>query len=194
METDNLILENEIEIVERAKTDEIAFKVLYDHYFPKIYKYIFRRTGNREASEDIMSNVFLKAFVNLKKYENRGYPFGAWLYKIATNQLVDYYRRDKSKDSDNLTELEENSIPSVNFLDEVERKRNRMAIEKILVTLPERYSQIIQLRYFAELEIYEIAETLNIPKTHVSVLIHRALECFQKKGIKSGIKFYCFIF
>ena len=104
MEAVKINLENEAEIVERAKTDEAAFAILYDHYFPRIYAYIFKRAGNRETAEDILSMTFLRAFTNLKRYQSRGFLFGAWLYRIATNNLMDHYRKHKDGAEMNLDE------------------------------------------------------------------------------------------
>jgi len=183
MEEAKINLENEAEIVERAKTDEAAFEILYNHYFPRIYGYVFKRTGNRETSEDILAATFLKVFINLKKYQSRGFSFGAWLYRIATNSLMDYYRKNKNGAEVELTEADESRAirQPADPAGEMEKKQLRAAIEKTFSRLPERYREILQLRYFAELEIQEIAETLKISKVHVSVLIHRALECFKSK-------------
>jgi RNA polymerase sigma-70 factor, ECF subfamily len=173
-------LTSETEIVERAKTDEAAFGILYDFYFPRIYGYIFKRCGSREACEDIVSTTFLKALANLKKYEPRGYTFGAWLYRIATNNLADYYRKNKPETRVELNEAE-GSDDGQGFTGEIIKKEERAAIEKALRKIPARYQEIIHLRYFAELEIEEIAGALKISKAHASVLIHRALKCFKKK-------------
>jgi RNA polymerase sigma-70 factor, ECF subfamily len=175
------VLENEKNIVEQAKTDEAAFGVLYDFYFPKIYGYIFRRVGNREAAEDIVSNVFLKVFSNLKKYEQRGFSFGAWLYRIATNNLMDHYRRHKPGAEVCFDEAVADDPAGDDSSAIVEQKQQRAAIEKILRKLPDRYRQIINLRFFAELEIEEIAAALKISKAHASVLIHRALNKFKSE-------------
>jgi RNA polymerase sigma-70 factor (ECF subfamily) len=172
-------LENEAEIVGRAKTDDAAFEILYNHYFPKIYGYVFRRIGNREAAEDIVSNVFLKVFSNLKKYEDRGFTFGSWVYRIATNSLMDHYRRNKPGMEVELEEKDGENFSDNNQITSVEQKQDRAAIEKVLQKMPERYREIINLRFFAELEIEEIAVTLKISKPHASVLLHRALNKFK---------------
>lgn len=175
------LLENEAEIVERAKTDEAAFGILYEHYFPRIYGYVFKRVGNREASEDILSDVFLKAFTHLKNYQSRGFPFSAWLYRIATNRLCDHYRKNSRGAEVELAEADGSIGGAGDPAAEMEKKQNRAAIEKTFNCLPERYREVLQLRFFAELEIFEIAATLKISKVHASVLIHRALKCFKKK-------------
>jgi RNA polymerase sigma-70 factor (ECF subfamily) len=181
MEGFKINLENEVELVERAKTDEAAFTLLYNHYFPRIYGYIFKRTGNREVSEDVLSATFLKAFTNLKKYQSRGFSFGAWLYRIATNNLTDYYRRNKNGAEISLEDVGDSLVGKEDSTDDLGKKQDRLAIEKAFSCLPARYREVLQLRYFAELDIEEVAETLKISKVHASVLIHRALKCFKNK-------------
>jgi RNA polymerase sigma-70 factor (ECF subfamily) len=188
-------LANEEELIASAKQDEQAFTVLYDYYFPKIYAYVFRRLGCHDDAEDVVSEVFLKVFSNLGKYQNRGFSFGAWLYRIATNCLIDRGRRQKhfavTVESE---ELDRNPAPGAEA-DGVARKTfDRLAIEKVFLTLPVRYKEVICLRYFADLEIHEIAVNMNISENNASVLLHRALEAFKKKSSDSGVKFFCFLF
>jgi RNA polymerase sigma-70 factor (ECF subfamily) len=174
-----MVLADEKKIVEQAKSDEAAFGVLYDFYFPKIYGYVFRRIGNREAAEDIVSNGFLKVFSNLKKYEDRGFTFGSWVYRIATNSLMDHYRRNKPGMEVVLEEKDGENFSDNNQAASIEKKQDRAAIEKALLKIPEHYREIINLRFFAELEIEEVAVTLKISKPHASVLLHRALNKFK---------------
>jgi RNA polymerase sigma-70 factor, ECF subfamily len=186
-------LENEAEVVEKAKVDDQAFSILYEHYFPKIYGYVQRRVSGRETAEDLVSQVFLKAFSNRKKYQQRGFSFGAWLYRIATNALTDHYRRGIHGDVQ-AVEIIENEPAGNQLTDEINKTADRAAIDKVLKKMPERYRQVVYLRYFAEMEIFEIADTLKLPKTHVSVVLHRALHCFKQKADRNGIKFYLIIF
>jgi RNA polymerase sigma-70 factor (ECF subfamily) len=187
-------LANEDELVSKAKTDDAAFEQLYYHYFPKIYSYVMKRVGGRESAEDIVSEVFLKAFANLNKYQSRGFTFGAWLYRIATNCLTDHYRKRSRRPEDLDEEAMEKEPGQEAAHKEAERSSDRQAIEMVLARLPERYSQAVYLRYFAEMEIYEIAEVMKVSKAHASVLIHRALESFKREAARTGIKFFCFIF
>jgi len=91
------MLENEAQIVEMAKKDDQAFEVLYDFYFPKIYGYIYKRVGSFDVAQDLVSITFIKVFNNLDGYQYKGYSFSAWIYRIATNNLIDYYRKANRK-------------------------------------------------------------------------------------------------
>ncbi len=72
-------------IVQEAKKDLSAFKILYKEYFPRIYAYVLHMVGNVEITQDIVSQTFENAIKNIDKYEYKGYSFGAWLYAIARN-------------------------------------------------------------------------------------------------------------
>jgi RNA polymerase sigma-70 factor, ECF subfamily len=187
------ILANEAELTGRLKTDDAAFATLYNHYFPRIYSYVIRRTGDRETTEDIVSGVFIKAFARRRSYEQRGFSFGAWLYRIAANALVDHYRR-RSRRLENSGENLENEPALDDSADGAHRATDRAAIEKVLNKMPPRYRRAISLRYFAEMDIDEISAALGISSAHTSVVLHRALECFRKQANGEGIKFYFFIF
>ena len=77
--------EDEVELVARAKTDAAAFGVLYERYVGKIYNYIYYRTGDRHEAEDLTARTFQRAMAHVGRYDERGLPFSAWLYRIAHN-------------------------------------------------------------------------------------------------------------
>jgi len=80
---------NERRLIEAAQQDPIRFGALYEIHFERVYAYVARRLGNREAAEDVTSEVFHQALANLARYEWRGAPFGAWLMRIASNAIAD---------------------------------------------------------------------------------------------------------
>jgi len=87
----------ESEIIARAsKGDMEAFGLLYEQYVEKIYSYLYYKTSSQAQAEDLTSQVFLRALGHIENYEDRGYPFSAWLYRIAHNLVVNWYR-DKDK-------------------------------------------------------------------------------------------------
>lgn len=93
----NSVIENEAMLVEQAKTDDRAFEKLYNYYFPQIYGFIIKRAGQKELAEDIVSTVFMKVFTHLNDYEPKTSSFKSWVYKIATNTLIDHYRKSSVK-------------------------------------------------------------------------------------------------
>lgn len=175
------ILDNEKELVERAKTDEQAFTVLYNFYFQKIYRYIFARVGNRDSAEDLVSQTFLKVFVNLDAYSYKGYTFGAWVYKIATNILIDYYRKEGRKKEVNIDSIGDIVDDSYSPVDDMENKENREKIDIILRKLPPKYQKILYLRFFADMSTEEIAVMIGVSVNNTRVIKYRALKKFRKK-------------
>jgi RNA polymerase sigma-70 factor (ECF subfamily) len=77
-------------LIEAAQRDPARFAALYDLYFDRIYAYVARRASSRDEAEDIVSEVFHKALANLRRFEWRGAPFSAWLYRIAANEITDH--------------------------------------------------------------------------------------------------------
>jgi len=174
------ILENEQKIVEQAKKDDKAFEILYNHYFPRIYGYIFKRTGNHPDAEDIVSEVFMKAFTHIGSYKNQGNTFGAWVYRIATNNLTDYYRKKSKNKSVGIEQADflesKDPLPDELIDKLMDSEKIKLALEK----MPKRYKQAVHLKYFAELSTCEIGEVLKISENNARVLMFRALKKFNE--------------
>ena len=90
-------LEQERELIERAKNDTEAFGELYDRYYSQIFGYVLRRTANIEIAQDVTSEVFFKALKNLGQFRWRHVPFSSWLYRIATHEIANYFRKSKHR-------------------------------------------------------------------------------------------------
>ncbi len=185
-ESNQIDLQMEQELVERAKTDDLAFEQLYNLYFPKIYGFVYKRVGQKQICEDIVSEVFMKVFTNLKDYHDQGMSFGCWIYRIATNKLIDHYRSGKKQPVVGVEMLE-----NIGSRENVgEQTANKIELEKaqtIILTLPENYQQIINLKFFAELNNQEIAKIMKISENNAGVLIFRALRKFREEYEKGNL-------
>jgi RNA polymerase sigma-70 factor (ECF subfamily) len=180
MSVDSIYLEEEAELAARAAHDDAAFAALYDFYFPKIHAFIARRVGHRETTEDLVQQTFLKACTALRSYAPRpGVTFGAWLYRIATNTLIDHYRTAPKRQH---AELDENidAAADVDQARDADRLLEKKKLEALLRKLPERDQQVLTLKYFSELTNQEIAGALGCNANHVGVLLFRALKKAQK--------------
>lgn len=170
----------EVDLIEKAKTNDAAFVDLYNIYFPKIYGYVVRRTGQREMAEDIVSVVFIKVFTNLKKYKYQDCSFSAWVYKIATNSLTDHYRKTARHREIMPEEMPEIKDDKQNITEAIELEGDKAVVRAVIKQLPVRYEEVLNLKFFAELSNQEIAASLNIKANNVGVLIHRALTAFER--------------
>lgn len=170
-------LENEAQLVEDAKTSDQAFEVLYNYYFPKIYGYVFKRIGNRQLAEDIISDIFLKVFTNLNKYQHQGYTFGAWIYKIATNKLIDHYRKASRHKEVELIEAQDFSN-NTDLERSFDVNKDLALVKTVLAKMPKRQQEVLHLRIFADMEYEEVGEILKITPNNARVLVHRSLKNF----------------
>ena len=88
-------IQHEYTILEQSKKNPRAFGELYEKYYDRIFNFIFRQTDDEDLTADLCSQAFLIALKNLERYEFRGVPFSAWLYKIASNEVNKHYRKQK---------------------------------------------------------------------------------------------------
>lgn len=159
-------------LVEAAQADPARFVDLYDRNFHRVYAYVIRRTGVRAEAEDITSQVFERALTNLAKFEWRGVPFVAWLYRIAANALADR-RRETERDSSDPPP----DVPDGRESDEIER---RTMLFQLVERLPDAQRQVIEMRFVEEKSIREIAAALERSEGAVKQLQLRALENLRK--------------
>src|ERR1035437_7125274 len=116
--------------VDAAKLNPARFDVLYDNYYKSIFIFVHRRTGDEEVSADITSQVFLKALLNIKKYEFKGVPFSAWLFRIAFNEINMYFRKNNSV---RVVSLERSSIAQI--VTEVQEEDTTQAQQRMMTAI-----------------------------------------------------------
>lgn len=145
------------------------FLRLYDRYFDDIYRYIYFKVGNKWDVDDIVSEVFVRAYQHM---DARKTDQKAWLFAIARNAVVDFYRKSGREMADeNIDKLE--ALP---FEESIEEMEEMNCLGKALQSLDEDQREIIALRYFAGLKYSQIAELLNIQEGAAKMRIHRILE------------------
>lgn len=163
----------------KARKDPEAFAELYDHYVPRIYRFVYFKVSAVPDAEDITAQVFLKAWEYLNEHreiEN----FGGLLYRIARNLIIDFYRSKAPKEGP----LEEDFLTKLpdprDLIADLEIASDASFIMKSLQKMKNEYREVLTLRYIDELTISEIAEILNKSKINVRVLIHRSLKVLRK--------------
>lgn len=174
-------LENELQLIAAAKKNISAYKELYVHYYPKIYRYCRHRLPNKEIAYDVTSRVFLASLEALQRFEvDRGLRLGSLLYRMANNKIYDHYKRNENK-----YQLKVDVVHEENYdrILEVEEKRKK--IHNVLLKLNPRYQDVITMKFFTDLSHEELSEVLGIDKGHVAVLLHRALQAFKKEFQKT---------
>lgn len=177
---------NDFNLVARAKAgDDKAYGEILHRYKDSIYFMALKMVNNKDDANDLMIETFGKAFENLDKYKP-DYAFSTWLYRIATNNCIDFIRKKRLKlvSIDNVESDDEGTNNSNNPMqiksdalnpEEASIKKQRIEqLKNIIEDLPNRYRVLIKLRYFEERSYDEIAEELDIPLGTVKAQLFRA--------------------
>ena len=165
-------------LVEAAQKDPTRFAELYEINFERVYAFVARRVCDRDAAEDLTSEVFHKALSNLRRFEWRGAPFASWLLRIAANAIADRAgRAGKELAVEDPPELGKEASALVD-LEEVER---RARLFRLVDELPDDQRCVIALRFAEEKSIREIAEELGRTEGAVKQLQFRALQSLRAK-------------
>ncbi len=184
------------ELVASAKQgDNKAFEALLRKYRKSVYYMLLKMIKNPDDAEDLTQEAFAKAFNSIDKFDAT-YAFSTWLFRIATNNCIDFIRKkriqtvsiDQPMEGDDGSNIrfdvkDENLDPNQTMLKKQRKKYLNMAIER----LPEKYRTLVELRYFRELSYEEVAKELEIPLGTVKAQLFRARELLSQelKNIKS---------
>ncbi len=173
------MLEGEQLYIERAQAgDATCFGQLYDHYATPIYRFIAIKVGTRQEAEDLMHEVFISAWQKLPRYEAQGYPFSSWLYKIARNRVIDYYRTKKSHLSIDDNPVLDDEVFGVRegTEDEIDKGLDIAAVKVAMDQLTGEQREVVRLRFLDELSPAEIAVVLGKREGTVRIIQHRAIQ------------------
>lgn len=167
---------NEKELIIKAQNgDSDAFGTLYDLHFTKIYRFIFIKVRHKHNAEDLSHHVFLNAWKNIGSYRHQGFPFSSWLYKIASNAVIDFYRT--AKNHIDIEEVHEEKFGESN--DSTHSLEIAMEMERIAEALHELTGDeqnVVIMKFVNELENKEIANALEKSEGAIRVIQHRALK------------------
>jgi len=163
---------DERQMIEAAQRDSRRFAELYENNFERVYAFVLRRVGDRHEAEDLTSEVFHQALRNIGKFEWRGIPFAAWLYRIAANEIA-----NNATSAARRRQLEPDDPPK-SFPEEVE---SRARLFRLVETLPPDQRRVINLRFVEERSIREIAREMQRSEGAVKQLQFRGLQNLRIK-------------
>lgn len=173
------MLENEKKHIKQAQEGHHeAFSVIYSHYLPQIYRFVFLKTGNKATAEDLTHESFLSAWKNLKKYEDLNFPFSSWLYQIARNKIIDFYRTNKKNLQ--LDNIDESAIAIENNNSSLDSQIDIEKIKILIKQLKPDYQDILIMRFIDDLSCEEIAIAIKKSQGAVRLLQHRALNALKQ--------------
>ena len=175
-------------VVIAALTDKEQFGILMDRYEKPLARYIARLgIRNVDDQQDVLQDIFLKVYRNLNGFDQR-LKFSSWIYRISHNEAISSYRKKNVRpeghlvaDSEEILSFVAGSMDSAEV--EFDKTVNAETVNKALLSLDSKYSQVLLLRFFEHKEYDEISDILQIPIGSVGTLIHRG-----KKQLASVIK------
>ena len=169
-------LEAERQLIQRAQRDREAFGELYERYVDQIYAYVFSLTRNRELAEDVTAATFAKAMEELPRFEWRGVPYSAWLYRVAANLVARQRRRPLAVELGHDIESAEPD-PA----DAAATNSRAAEIRAAVATLPSDQRQAVMLRFGGELRNKEIADIMGRSEGAVKLLTFRGMTALRRR-------------
>jgi RNA polymerase sigma-70 factor (ECF subfamily) len=164
-------------LVEAAQQDPSKFSDLYERHFERVYAYVARRVQDRDAAEDLTAEVFHKALANLRRYQWRGAPFGAWLLKIAANAVADRARRG-AREVAGPEDLSDGG-PDTSLDADLDLIDQRARLFRLVDQLPTDQRTVIVQRFIDERSIRDVAQHLKKTEGAVKQLQFRALQTLR---------------
>ena len=186
----------DVELVKQAiQGDQKAYAELLDRYRDAIYYTLLKMVNNSSDAEDLTIEAFGKAFKNLRQY-TPNFAFSTWLFKIASNNAIDFMRQKKKQNNISIDEnlRDTDSVP-INIRSDhptpeetmISEQRIRM-VRAVVAKLKPRYRKLVELRYFYEYTYEEISAEMGLPIGTVKAQLHRARELLQNVVKESNIK------
>ncbi len=168
-------------LVERVRQgDKDAFTVIFDEYYPKIFRYVYFKVPQVETCEDLSNEVFLKFWQAAYHDKKKVRDLQAFLYRIAHNTVIDFYRTRKAEVSLNQA-IHATDEQSEKILQMINIDQDMQKVIAALRELPDDQAEIVSLKYIEELSVKEIAQVTGKKENNIRVILHRAIKILQNK-------------
>lgn len=165
----------ELQLIERAKTDKEAFGQLYEKYYKQIYSYIYYRVSNAHDAEDLTTRVFMRAMHHIGQYEDQGVPFSAWLYRIARNLVANWHRDQNRRQIISLDDMSHWHFREESPELALEWAEHKESLYQAIRRLPRDRQELLILKFVDRLSNAEIGEILERSEGAIKSLYHRTL-------------------
>ena len=186
---------SDLKLVQLSLEDKENFYYLMKRYESKMLRYIKRLTDvSPEEAEDILQDIFIKLYRNLNGF-NPHLKFSSWIYRIAHNEIINHYYKNKSRlqtthmnlDCDDVQYSNETIRNGDEIFIQLILHETAACIRKVLATLPQKYREVLILRYLEEKKYDEIGDILRKPSGTVATLLNRAKSRFKKAALRLNL-------
>lgn len=176
-------MQNEWTEVQAAQEAPSKFRVLYNRYYEPIFRFVYKRTADEALAADLTSQTFLKALHKIDKYVFKGVPFSAWLFRIASNEIAQHFRKIKKN---RVVTLEERNIKELvdEYDDKEQLELNIKLLKEMMEQLKPDEIELLELRFFEKRPFKEVADILDITENNAKVKIYRLLQKMKKNFIR----------
>lgn len=171
-------IKEEMVLIQRAKASPESFGPLYKKYHESIFRYVYQRMDDKDLAYDIVSQVFVKALTNIDKYQDKGLPFSAWLFRIAKSELYQSFRDNKANRIVNIDTVQIKEV--IEEFDDEANELNISYLANSLKKLKEKEIQLLEMRFFEKRSFKEMGEILELTENNAKVKTFRALEKLKK--------------
>jgi RNA polymerase sigma-70 factor, ECF subfamily len=170
---------NGLRLLQRAQRwDEAALTEIYDTFAPTIYRYIYRKTGNVETAQDLTAETFQHFLEALKREAGPREHLSGWLYRVAHNLVVDFYRRQPDEPPACVDDIDV-GIPATQE-QHVAREQRAEAARSAMQQLTPLQQQVMILRFLEDMSLQEVARVLERTVGSIKALQHRAVQSLQR--------------
>lgn len=169
----------EVELIRRAQTDVNQFAPLYNKYYFRVLSFIYRKVESRDIADEATAQTFYKALENLHKYEYKGLPFSSWLFRIASNELNQLFRKNKVRRT---VSIDDEAVKSLEIeIDEQNNDGKKQRLKDALQSLSLEELEIVDLRYFENRSFSEVCEITGLKESAAKMRMHRALKKLKER-------------
>ncbi|WP_341278592.1 sigma-70 family RNA polymerase sigma factor [Paenibacillus sp. FSL H8-0537] len=159
----------------QKQSSEAAANALVRHYYKEMYSYVYRQTTNKQLSMDLTQDIFIHMLQAIGSYDGGKGSFRSWLYKLATNRIVDYYRSRYYRYDQRTTAMDAELAGDEDFTLEFEQKEQVEAVLQLVNEMDAAAQHIFRLKFFAEYTFADIAPLLHMPESTVKTKYYTML-------------------
>lgn len=172
-------LQAEWKEVQAAQQNPAHFRGLYNRYYQPIFRFVFTRVLDQEQTADLTAQVFLKAMQHISKYSYKGVPFSAWLYRIALNEINQFFRQNNRRPIVSLEDHHTNDLAQ-EMDDKAGFEINLQQLKTVIQQLDPDELIMVELRFFEKRSFKEIGDIIEITENNAKVKMYRLLQKMKK--------------
>ena len=176
-------MNEEVRLIRKVRKtgDRAAADMLIRKYYDEIYRYVYKQTSDKHTAMDLTQNIFISMLQSISSYDHRQAGFRTWLYRIATNKTIDYFR-SRTAERKHVLAIDDIDIPDEGeLMRQIEAKALLSRVQDYVNCLEIALQQIFRLKFFGEYTFTQVASLLALPEATVKSKYYRLLKTLRKE-------------